>query len=333
MSIISRRPGRRRRGRRSAAAAAVALLAALAGLGPGPAAAARRDPPAGHAVYLAGGAVWRVSLASPGEPERLAELEVAPSLVAGLAAARDGSALLVDLGPNAAWIDLAGEAAAAPVYLPCRGGRLAPDGGRVLCTGRAGGALVIRLRPRAGVAPLAGLDPARTALASTAGDALVTARDGGLWRVPLAEPDRGSQVAPHAPVDRLSIAPGGERAVGRYQEEDEPESDALFGFRLDGRAARRKLVPGRPIGWSEDGAWLAVDSRHGACVLRAVGGEYKCWSGHLALALSADGRHLLTAKPSDGGAGFDVHIAATGGVRPAPPRRLIEGALAATWLP
>ena len=318
---------------RAAAIAAAALLLALLGLRAGPADAAPRDPPVGHAVYVAGGAVWRVPLAAPEEPERLAALDVAPGLVTGLAAARDGSALLIDLGTNAAWIDLAGEAPAAPVYLPCRGGRLAPDGGRVLCAGRAGGALVIRLRPRAGVAPLAGLDPARTALASAPGDALVTERDGGLWRVPLAEPGGGSQVAPHAPLDRISIAPGGERAVGRYQEEDEPESDALFGFRLDGRAARRKLVPGRPIGWSEDGIWLLVDSRHGACVLRAVGGEYKCWSGHTAVALTADGKHLLTATSSGEGPGFDLHLASTGGVRPAGPRRLIEGVLAAAWLP
>ena len=304
-------------GRRFAISTGIAVAIAI-----GTAEARKEEPPAGDLAWIKDGAIWRAPLAAPEQPVKLAELAVAPALVHRLVAAGDGSALLVDLGANAAWIDLAGGKAAAPVFLPCAGGRLASDGGRVLCGARRGkGSVAYRMRPRLGSAALEALDPARTAF--TAGDRLVSEVDGA-----LRADDK--VVAPHAPVDRLMVSPDGARAVGRYQDGD---GDALFGFRLDGRAARRKLITGTPIAWSADSVWLAVDGDNTACVLRAVGGEYKCWDDFRVLALSADGARALLGKAPETGPGIDVHLVATTGVRRDKPRLLVAAALAATMLP
>ena len=292
------------------------------GLGVGIADARKEEPPPGNLAWVKDGAIWRASLAAPEQPVKLVDLAVAPALVRRLAAAADGSALLVDLGPNAAWIDLAGGKAATPVLLPCAGGRLASDGGRVLCGARRGkGSVSYRMRPTLGSAPLAEFDPQRTAF--TAGDRLVSEKDGAL----RAE---DKVVAPHAPLDHLSISPDGARAVGRYQDGD---GDALFGFRLDGRAARRKLITGAPIAWSGDSVWLSVDGEDTACVLRAVGGEYKCWDHFRALAISADGGRALLGKPPDAGSGIDIYLVPVAGVRADTPKLLVSAALAATLLP
>ncbi|HEU5056894.1 MAG TPA: hypothetical protein VFU21_10235 [Kofleriaceae bacterium] len=300
---------------------AVAVLGI--GIGIGIADARKEEPPPGELAWIRDGAIWRAPLAAPDQPAKLADLAVAPALIRGLSAARDGSALLVDLGANAAWIDLAGGKAGAPVFLPCAGGRLARGGGQVLCGARRGkGSVAYRMRPTLGSAALEALDPERTAF--TAGDRLVSEVDGA-----LRDQDR-TVVAPHAPVDRLMVSPDGARAVGRYQDGD---GDALFGFRLDGRAARRKLITGTPVAWSADSVWLAVDGEDAACVLRAVGGEYKCWDHFRALALSADGSLALLGKPPEAGAGLDIYQVATTGVRRARPRMVVERALAATLLP
>ena len=110
----------------------------------------------------------------------------------------------------------------------------------------------------------------------------ITEREGSLWSAPVARLADRTKVAPEAPAALLSIAPDGEHAVGRYTEGD---AEALFGFRLDGRAARRKLVAGIPVAWSADSTWLLVDATDEACALRAAGGEYKCWQDYRALGI------------------------------------------------
>ncbi len=295
-----------------------ALVAIVIGIATavGSAQARREEPPPGNLAWVKDGAIWRAALAAPDRAEKLVDFPVAPALIRALTAAGDGSALLVDLGGNAAWIDLAGGQPAAPVFLPCAGGRLAADGGRVLCAARRGkGAVAYRMRPRLGSAALEELSPGRTALLG--GDHLIREVDGGLR-------DGDHVLAPHVPLDLLSVSPDGGRAVGRYPDGD---GDALFGFRLDGRAARRKLITGTPVAWSADSVWLAVDGEETACVLRAVGGEYKCWDHYRALSLSADGSLALLA--GDG----DVYLAPVTGVRPDKPRLLVQAAHAATLLP
>ena len=280
------------------------------------------------------GAIWRALLAQPDQPTKLVTLPAMRRRITRLEAAGDGSALLVELGRNAAWIDLSSQPPGQLVYLPCRGrARLSPDGQRVLCASRTGnGTAVYRLRPRLGAAPLAGVDPAATALADLHGERVVIAARDALWSSPVAQPEQRTQVAPHVPASSLSVAPDGQRAVGRYLDGDKVES--LFGFRLDGEAARRKLLPGVPIAWSADSVWLAVIGENTGCALRAVGGEYKCWDKFRPLAINRDGSWMLLAKPFAGRTRrLDLFLGRVGGPHTEKPLALLRGAVAATLIP
>lgn len=278
--------------------------------------AGKKEPPPGSIAYVKDGAVWRAPLATPEQATKIADVAGA-SRVQHVEAAADGTALLIDLGDNAVWIDLAKP---APVYLPCRGGRVSADGHRVLCAARGSGAVVYRLRPRLGSSPLAGVDPAH---AAAAGERVVVEQDGHLAAL------GGAVVVPEAPAGELSIAPDGERAVGRYGEGDE---ESLYGFRLDGRATRRKLIPGTPVAWSSDSTWLAITSGEEACAVRAAGGEYKCWKDYRALAIGPGGVLALLAQPGENGA-LALFLAPTAGARAQKPAPLLPSARGATLLP
>ena len=153
-----------------------------------------------------------------------------------------------------------------------------------------------------------------------------------LWSAQIAEPDLRKKVAPHVPAGALSIAPDGQRAVGRYS--DGEKTTSLFGFRLDGQAARRKLHPGIPIGWSADSVWLAVAADGNACIVRAVGGEYKCWDKYRPLAIDADGSWILLAKPPGLKARrLDLFLGRVGGPHTEKPLKLMRGVSAATLIP
>jgi hypothetical protein len=313
--------------------AVVAALALMAISGPIDV-AAKPKPPEGRIIYVQKGAVWRASLAQPDKPEKLLKLPAAAGKLTRLEAAGDGSALLVDLGRNAAWLDLSGDPVPPPVFLPCRGrAHLSPGGEIVLCASRVGnGTVAYRLRPRLGSSLLAGFNPAATALADQRGERVVTADRDALWGASIARPDQRVRVAPHVPTGVLSIAPDGQRAVGRYH--DGQGSDSLFGFRLDGQAARRKLGPGAPIAWSADSVWLAIFDQDIACAVRAVGGEYKCWNKYRPLAIDHDGSWLLIAKPFKGRARkLDLFLAQIAGPHSEKPLKLLSGAAAATLVP
>jgi hypothetical protein len=117
-------------------------------------------------------------------------------------------------------------------------------------------------------------------------------------------------LAPHAPTGALLVAPTGDRAVGVYADRDQGAdqgADALYAFRIDGTGVRRKLMRSAdPIAWSADGAWLLVQQQREACLVRAVGGEYKCWNRYQAAAIAPDGQHALLTKPGDKGR-FDLY--------------------------
>jgi hypothetical protein len=64
------------------------------------------------------------------------------------------------------------------------------------------------------------------------------------------------------------------------------------------------------------------------CIVRATGGESKCWDGFTGLALSPDSAFVLLER------GGSLFIGTMAGVRPEPPRKLVDGADgAATWIP
>ena len=123
---------------------------------------------------------------------------------------------------------------------------------------------------------------------------LVAATDGKLWAIPLADWEAQRLLSPHAPVDGLLVAPNGNRAVGRYPD---GKRKRIFSFRLDGKAAKRRLVRNAvPVAWSADSTWLLAQVGNMACVVRGVGGQFKCWRKFRALALSRDGATAILAR-------------------------------------
>jgi len=139
--------------------------------------------------------------------------------------------------------------------------------------------------------------------------------------------DAGGRHHTEAVASRTSwmVSPDGGRAVA-------VEDGALVTFRLDQRMARRVLLAGAtPLAWSADGNWVLAELGTQACIVRAVGGEYKCWSGYTGLALAGDGGYALLRRPA--GDHFDLFVAELAGAHKESPRvlqRRVDGA--ATWL-
>ncbi len=125
--------------------------------------------------------------------------------------------------------------------------------------------------------------------------------------------------------------------VGIYPGLRSQDTQGLYVFRLNDKAIRRRLMnDAEPRRWSRDGRWLAVQSRReGACMVRARGGQYKCWRRFEALAPSPTGDLLLLAKPvgeSADKARFDLYLGRRDGVKPERPKRLTGGVgAAAIW--
>jgi hypothetical protein len=329
----------------------VGVLGVVAGLAVPDAAQARPKPPEGRIIYVQKGSVWRAPLsilmARPPRarskkkkkknevvevPERLIKLAAGLRKITRLEAAGDGSALLLEFGRNVAWLDLTADPRPPPVFLPCRGrARLSPGGELVMCASRAGsGTSVYRLRPQLDGSLLAGFDPAATALADLRGERVVTIDHDALWSTSIAQPEQRTKVAPHVPIGALSIAPDGQRAVGRFRDGD--SGDSLFGFRLDGQAARRKLGPGQAVAWSADSIWLAIFDGKTACAVRAVGGEYKCWDKYRPLALDRNGSWVLLARPPRGR--MSLFLGRMAGPHPEKPLPLtLRGVSAAALVP
>ncbi|HEY5938337.1 MAG TPA: hypothetical protein VIU61_26980, partial [Kofleriaceae bacterium] len=124
---------------------------------------------------------------------------------------------------------------------------------------------------------------------------------------PLADLRQKTKVAPEAPLRSFIASPDGNRAFGVYSDylnegaRKKVPAELLMGFALDGQAARRKAVQhGVPVEWSHDGQYLLVQDGSAACLIRATGGQYKCWKGFTAVSLAPDGSYALVLGNRDG---------------------------------
>lgn len=215
-----------------------------------------------------------------------------------------GTVLLADLSGKWSWMPLDGSAAKlAP--LPCLDGpaQLAPDASCVLCRGKTG-AQVIQLATGKATplaVPVAG---ARVAGVG-AGRLIVWADLGGVFTAPLATPTKKTRVAPEAPARLFLPSHDGTRAAGIYSDfvregRQQKPADMLMTFALDGAGARRKGIRnGVPLDWSHDNQWVLVQDGGKACLMRAGGGQYKCWKGYTAVSLAPDGSYALVLGPRD----------------------------------
>jgi len=321
------------------ALAGLALVTALAA----PAPARADDEFDGASVIFARSAsLYRVDARGRGEVE-LAQLP-AKVTVRALRSDAAGGVLLADLAGKWAWMPLDGSTRSL-TELPCGDGpaQLAEDGTAVLCRSARAPAqsIIVELARGAaagGPARLAAVDVppgAARLVGSGAERALVWADAGGVWTAPASDPRRRTRAALDVPLRSFLPSPDGERAIAVYADEvftdprHKQAAEVLMMLQLDGRGARRKAIrDGVPVEWSHDAEWLLVQDGSGTCLMKASGGQYKCWRGLTASSVSSDGRWALALGNRDGSrtaikpAGKPAGKPKGGkpAARPAPPR-------------
>jgi hypothetical protein len=260
-------------------------------------------------VYARGAALYKAD--ARGKHEAL--LVAIPPKVTVRALRTDAAAtvLIADLGGRWSWMPLDGSAKAL-VALPCADGpaQLATDGRCVLCRDarQPDQSIIVNLKSgRQG--PVAVPAPGARLVGSNQERRLVWA-DKAIWSAPPGNPAQKTMVAPEAPLRGLLPSPDGSRAVGVYA--DVPlagtpgakaaPAELMMGLALDGVGARRKGIrAGVAVEWSHDNQWVLVQDRGSACIMRAIGGQYKCWRGYTAASIAPDGSYalLLGAQKKD----------------------------------
>ncbi len=258
-------------------------------------------------IFARGASLYRVDARGKGETE-IATLP-ARTAVRALRTDATGSVLLADVGGKWSWLPLDGSTKSL-AELPCAEGpaQLAEDGSSVVCRSpdpKVGG-IVYDLHAQRAAAAAISANGAR--LASTAdGLRLVWADANGVWTAPADSPGRKTKVAPTAPVRGFLASPDGKRALGVFTDQvytdvhHKKPADVLMSFQLDGAGARRKAIrDGVPLEWSHDSQWALVQDAGKACLMKASGGEYKCWKGFTAASVASDGSWALVLGNRDG---------------------------------
>ena len=216
-----------------------------------------------------------------------------------------GSVLLADLGGTWSWMPLDGSTKAL-TDLPCETGpaQLSNDGAYVLCRAKTS-SVVVNLKSGK-VTPID--VPAAGARLTGSGTELrlVWADGQGVWSAVPPQKNQPKKVAPDAPLRNFLVSPDGGHAVGVFHDEVyegvrvKKPADVLMTFALDGNGARRKAIQnGLPVEWSQDSRWVLLQDGRSACIMLAAGGQYKCWRGYTAAALSPDGKYALVFGSRD----------------------------------
>jgi hypothetical protein len=288
-------------------------------------------------IFARGSSLYQVDARGKGETE-IAQLAAAPSPPATLRAKTPrgrsagkpssapsptvralrcdagGSVLLADLAGKWAWMPLDGSTKSL-TELPCGDGpaQLTEDGSAVMCrsVSAPSQSIIVELDGPAGAQPrIVTVDvPSSTVrlIGSGAERKLVWADASGVWTAAPGELRNKARAAADAPLRGFLPSPDGERAVGVYADQifagvhRTQSAEVLMTVALDGRGARRKAIrDGVAVEWSHDGRWVLVQDSASTCIMRATGGQYKCWRGYTASSLSSDGRWALALGNRDG---------------------------------
>ncbi len=280
--------------------AAIAILIAVA-----PAVRADDEFAGGSVVFARGTSLWRTDARGKAATELVA-LPGKGEDVRAIRADAAGANLIVDLAGRWYWTRLTDGTAAALAPLACASGgaTLVGDGSCVVCASPRGTATIIRLRDGksfdTGVAA-----PGATVALSPAGRALVWAEAAGMFASPPGRTKDRRSLGSEAPLAHFTPSPDGTRALGVYRETEVDKDrdgihELLYTIALDGTGARRKVIRhGVPLVWSWDSQWVLVQDRGAGCVMRGVGGEYKCWKGYTAQSIAPDGAWALLLGPRD----------------------------------
>lgn len=267
--------------------------------------------------------------------QRLAELPEDAGAVSAVLGSPLGNAVAVVFERRVAWMPLA-KPEPGLRSLDCRAPAFfSLDGRQLACADDSGRVAVYRLPgQRRRLVEV----PARQLVGFGVDGHLLIRDDKGLWQVDSTRPQSRQQLAAHDDLSDVHIGPRGRRAIARFQVSGH-RSAGLYTFKLDGKAVpRRLLAEAEMVSWSLDGRWLAAQSSDlGACLVRASGGQYKCWRRHRAVGVSGDGATLLMVKAGEGeGEGEERYQLLLGegeGVRPRSPRQAAAGVAAqAAWI-
>ena len=294
--------------------AAFAGVLAAAALVVAPAAAGNDEDFAGASIVFArDSSLWRTD---PRGKDTAVEVVALPGPASDVRAVRSdaaGRVLLVDVAGHWYWTRLPESGAAPPLAaLPCDGPvRITLDGDCAVCTAADGKLAFYRFGDARAAAR--DLSPAGAVVVGRRNPGgkpprdLVWADATGVWAAPVTRLTSKRSLAPEPPIRSFLPAPDGRRAVGVYagsvaeHGQAPAEREILYGFALDGKAARRKAIrDGVPLDWSWDSQWVLVQDGPRACIMRAIGGEYKCWKGYTAVSISPDGAYALLLGPRRG---------------------------------
>jgi hypothetical protein len=277
--------------------------------------------------------------ATPERAEKLCDFRSVSGklVVRRLETARDGSAALVVLaGAGALWVDLTSSTGSArsTETIECAGEvHLDPLGNCTVCAQKDGTAHLRRLRPEAKRKEKSVSGVGKEVDFYAGARTLVAHDSDGIWAITIGESVERRKLAPTPPESNLAVSPDGRRAVGWYAEGVEG-ARALYALALDGKGIRRRLnAGGIPVSWSVDSEWLVVQDGERACVVRAVGGQHRCWKGYRALGVDAEVKELLMFGGKAGKDGArDLYRGSLAGAHNAAPRRVLRGVMAASWL-
>ena len=268
------------------------------------------DYAGGSVIFARGTSLYRVDPNGRGETE-VATLEK-KAAVRALRTDAAGQILLADIGGAWAWMRLDGSVKTL-ADLPCGDGpaQLTEDASCVVCRAKSGpGSIIFNFK----------LDkafpvdvPATRIVGEDKQRKLVWADRTGIWAAPVGDPKKKTKLAPEAPLRGFLPSPDGARALGVYADEiyvdahHKKPAEVLQNFALDGDGARRKVIKdGVPLEWSHDAQWALVQDGASACLLKASGGEYKCWKGYTAASVAPDGKWILVLGNRDAKAAAKV---------------------------
>ena len=314
------------------AVAAAIIVIATSAVGAAHAQPKKAAPVSGSLVYGQGNALWRVAAAG-GEPTKIAELGFAATRITRIATnsgTAAGTIFLVSTESNHYWVATRPDRVHVVRHV-CRGNAtLSGDGNCVLCQNADSVITIERILPSAKkmTSPITG-DLATLLGPKTRELVVVTAN--GVEAIRIARPKTRRVVAGVAPIRGLSVAPNGKHAVAQFGEAED-KGTGLYVFTLTGENVRRKLVSNAElVSWSRDSQWLVVNEAKRGCVVRASGGQYRCFDGFRGVGLAPNHKEALLAKGKVGAMTlFRVDL---GGAHSKKPVLLLKGVQgAAIWL-